>query len=258
MRRVNKKYRKRKQKSIYKTKIFWFALIISGSLISFLMILAFNPFYQLKFIRVEGLNLTTEGSIKSFSMDRFGSQGSIELKSLPLFSTNKIKHEILKSYPHIGSIEIKKEFPDTLNLIVTEREKEFLWCLDREGDSCYDIDSDGVVFRKRSSGLDQFKVVNQLKEEVHLGEEAVSKEVLLFIMEAKRRLENIFIVEKMIIPTPKSLFVQLENFEIRFNLEDDLSQQLERLEILLEKEIREMDNLEYIELRYGNSVYYKK
>ena len=51
----------------------------------------------------------------------------------------------------------------------------------------------------------------------------------------------------------------LEGWEVYFNLEDGVSQQIFNLDIVLKEKIspEERENLEYVDLRFGNQIYYK-
>lgn len=258
MGRVKKTYRKKKKKSIFKSKIFWFFIIITGSVLGFLTLLLTDSFYQLETIEIRGVELTSEHSLRSFiennSETIFGS------RSLVFLPTSLLKAEVLSSYPHIELIQIEKKFPRKLDVSIYEREKIAVWCREREQAlNCYKIDATGVAFERvfEPEGL---TITRENEEELNLGEEVFQREKIDFLVQAKEDLDNDFdfTVNAMTIPHERSLFMETEEgFEIRFDFEDLLDDQIERLDILLSEEISDTETLEYIELRYGNSVYYR-
>lgn len=256
MGRVKKNYRKKKNKSIFRLKPFWFLAITIGAVFFFLLIILTDSYYQLEVVNIEGADLTSEHSLRSFvdknSKTVFNSQSLVFLPNVIL------KAEILRSYPHINSVEIEKKFPRTINVSISERDKKAVWC-EEDADflSCYKIDSGGVAFKRHS--YKGFTITREGKNEFSLGEEVFERDNIDFLFEVKDYLEDDFEfqVERMSIPHDRSLFTQTDTVEIRFDFEDDLDSQIERLEILLSEEISETEDLKYIELRYGNSVYYK-
>ena len=257
MERVKKNYSKKKSRSIFKSKLFLILSVIILSGLLFFGYLFFHPFYQLTEINLEGANLTSEGSLKNFLSRKVEKKLVFDRSSTIFISPLLLEIEILNSYPHIEKVEIEKVFPDTINLTITERGKEAIWCIGPEEFDCYEIDSKGIAFKKNSEE-EGFKINYQPEEQPEIGERVLGQKRVDFIFNSKRGLDDDFEVLKMTIPHRRSLFVDVDNFQIRFDFEDDLDDQLERLEILLEEEIDDKDGLEYIELRYGSSVYYKK
>ena len=259
MERVKKSYKKKKKRTILKSKIFWFVAIIFGSVIGFISLLFIHPFYQLETVNIEGVNLTSEGSLRNFIKRESKTKVIFESDSLVFVSNILLTNNILSNYPHINQVKITKRFPKTLEIKVTEREKEAVWCVGLENSICYEIDSKGIAFKRLSEKGGSFFIRHKGGSDLRLGERTFGSEKIEFILTARRELENLYDLSEMLIPHERSLFVETEEgFQIRFDFGDDLNDQLERLEILLSEEIDEVDNLEYIELRYGNSVYYKK
>ena len=255
---VKKNYRKKKTKSIFKSKLFWFLFIIIGAVFGFLALLLMDSFYQLETVEIEGTELTSEHSLRSLIKNN--SETIFGSSSLVFLPTPTLKAEVLSSYPHIEIVEIKKKFPRTLEVSIFERDDEAIWCREWEDDLiCYKIDSNGIAF-ERVFEAEGFTIKKESEVELNLGDKVFSEGKLNFVFQAKDYLSEDFNfqIEEITIPHERSLFVELEGgFEVRFDFEDVIEDQLERFEILLNEEISNTEDLEYIELRYGNSVYYK-
>ena len=257
MRRVKKNYRKKKSRSIIKSKIFLIVLIVSASILFLLGYLLFHPFYQLSEVNLKGADLTSESSLENFVRRKVERNLFFDRSSTVFISSYLLEGEILNNYPHIENVEVEKRFPDTIDLAIKERGKEAVWCVGSQAPECYEIDSRGIAFKKNSEE-GGFRINYQPEKRPEMGERVLDQEKVDFIFNSKKVLDDDFEVLKMTIPHKRSLFVDVDNFQIRLDFEDDPDDQLERLEILLEEEIEDKDGLEYIELRYGSSVYYKK
>ncbi len=258
MTRVKKKYRKKKRKSIIKSRYFLIFLISLISSLFFGSILLVDSFYELEVVEIEGANLTSSGSLRNFVRNKSKINFIVESDSLVFTSIKNLEKEILDAYPHIEKVDLKKIFPETIHVKITEREKEAIWCMGPESvNDCFKIDSQGIAFEKINKS-ENFNIFYQLPGNIELGSRVLPFRKIDFIFEAKEKMEESFELKKMVIPHERSLFIKTAiGFEIRVDFEDELEDQIERLEILLEEEIDDVETLEYIELRYGNSVYYK-
>ncbi|MGM0438811.1 MAG: cell division protein FtsQ/DivIB [Patescibacteria group bacterium] len=259
MGRVKRTYSKKKKKSIFKSRVFWIVLILFSSISFFLYLLLFNSFYQLKDVKLNGAELTTESSLVNFVKRNSKKKFIFESNSL-LFSSNfSLKDNILDSYPHIEGVDIEKIFPETLKVSITEREEAAIWCKGKDiYKTCYKIDDQGVAYQMVEFDEDHFEIDQQIEGDVTLGKKTLSGEKISFIFKAKEEVEEFFELERMVIPHARSLYTETEEgFEIRLDFKSELEDQIERLDILLSEEIEEVDGLEYIDLRYVNSVYYK-
>ncbi len=261
MGRIKKTYNKRKKSSLVKRKNFWIFLIILFSLTFFSYELFFNSFHQLEDITVEGVETVSESALEGLVRRKSSAELVLETSSLVTVSKKKIDEAILSGHPHIEKVDIKKVFPNRLEIEVTEREKEATWCVGPEADrECFEIDFSGVAFKRIAPNNDEFHIHLKTPTETELGAGVFPEKKIDFLFEARENLENDFGYEvaKMTIPHNRALFALVkEGPEIRFDMEDQLSGQLERLEILLKERIEDFEEVEYIELRYGSRIYYK-
>ncbi len=221
--------------------------------------MTFHPFYQLDEI------IVSEGSLIDSSSVR-GEVIKKEYGSLVNVSTYDLKRNLKDQFPGMESLHVKKNFPRDLIIGIEEREKKALWCLGREDDysDCFEIDSKGILFQNVDPN-DDFEEVLLIEYHhpvnANLGDRALpqKKTDFIFFVEEKLKEDLEKYSNMAIIPHSRSLFMEIKDpqFRIKFDFEDSPEDQIERLTILMEEKIDNLENISYIDLRYGNQVFYK-
>lgn len=253
MGKIKKKYRTKRKRKSFAKKVFLFGLLIlsfSAFVFSFLLL---DPFYQIEAVEVSGNKLTPKESLTSFSDKRV--EGFFSSRSLIFLNRRELKKEILDSYPHIESVEVVRSFPDRVEIKITEREKEAIWC--NFEDRCFEVDFSGTLFKKAEDTEGELLIFDEIRENPQIGQRVIDNEKIVAIFGIIESLEDLSI-SKVIVPNREDLFLKSElGPEIRFSNSYDIERQLERLRILLSSEIETLNDIEYIELRYGSRVFYK-
>jgi cell division septal protein FtsQ len=175
-----------------------------------------------------------------------------------LIKLDPIKNEILKNFPQISFVEIKRKFPSTLVFKITERKEVAAFC---QKEDCYLVDKEGIVFER---GGDQgiLKIGREnFESEIKPGDRVIEKEILEKILEISKKIE--FGIEKVSIISEDNLhFKTSQGFEIFIDPQKDIDWQITKLKVALENAIpkEKIGDLEYIDLRFGNFAYpkYKK
>ena len=176
---------------------------------------------------------------------------------------NKIKEAILEKFPQIDKIEISRNFPNNLDVLVTERKGLATFCHEEK---CFILDKEGIVFDPIRNDISNEARENQLlikiidkseTEPYNLGKRVIEKEDLIWLLEINSQLNedlNIPVKEFIISSGEKLTVLTQEDWELYFNLQEDVKWQLTKLKALLEEKIPEnkRKDLEYIELRFGN------
>ncbi len=172
--------------------------------------------------------------------------------------------EALKyQYPLLENVQIKIRGINELSLEVVEREPIALWCASVE---CYEIDKEGYIFNKLNGGGSAPKLVeysgglagDALRQ--HLLPNDFTK-VQAFVSSLINN--GLKAVSVYILPDEGELRVKSLNYpELRVKIDDNLEKVLEYLEITLASAdykdyVSEVGTVEYIDLRFGNRVYYK-
>lgn len=216
---------------------FLFFTVIGG--ISYFLF--FSGFLQIEKITVSGVEKISEEDIKAF----------IPGGNIFLVDTEEAEKDILNNFLQIGGVEIRRSFPDALNVSVTERMPSALWC---EGKNCFSVDREGVIFEEAASlETDLVRIAGP--------KEMLDKEKISQILEIGNKMKDDLGITaaQAFIATEGRLNVETsEGWEIYFNLQGNLDWQITELGLVLEKQIspEKRKKLEYIDLRFSR-VFYK-
>jgi len=256
-----KPYRIKKRKSIFKNRFFWLSilgLVIVGGIF---YLLVFSAFFRIEKVIVSGNEEIPKERIQDIVKENLERKIIFfKSKSIFLIDLKKIKENVLNIFPQIGEIEITRGFPDTLNLKVIERKEVGIFC---HQDTCFLLDKEGIIFENVPEEMQLLKIQRlNFDREIKLGERIIEKEILSPILEAETKLREdlkIPVKEISIASDERVNFKTFEDWEIYFNPQKDINWQLTKLKAVLENEIpaEKRKDLEYIELRFGNSAPFK-
>jgi len=268
-----KPHRFKKRKPIYRNRFFWLAILILIFFSSFFYFLFFTEFFQVEKISIVGLEQISEEQLNLSIKDKLENRILFfPTRNIFLVDLNKIKEDILKKFHRIATIEIHRNFPDSLNVLVTERKIIATFCQEGEEDkssslpsafareaNCFALDEEGIVFEEKQIDRIIQPLIKALisADEISLGKKVIEKEDLISILEINSQLKedlNIPIEEFIISSKEKLIVLVSEGWELYFNLQENIKWQLTKLKALLEEKIPEEQrkDLEYIELRFGN------
>lgn len=269
MRRKFRKYRRfkkfKKRKSILKSRFFWIFILTLALIISVFYFFFLSEIFRIKEIRISASEDISQEEIQALLEKELKTPFFYFFHKDTFFLVNssKIEDKILRDYPEIKEVDLKKEFPRSLVLEIKKRETAGIWCFSE--DNCFSIDERGIIFRELTleNGKREDLMVIFLKdgEIKNLGEEVIPKEKMNQLLGIHDELEgNLQIaVEKFTLSGIERLDVKIiEGWEIYFDLSEDINLALTKLQLLLEKEISSAarGNLQYIDLRFSK-VYYK-
>ena len=250
-----KTYRRKIKKPFYKKKIFVYLisfLFFSAFIFYFLF---FWDFFQIKKIEISGNQRTeTKDLINFIEKETIKPFLFLESRNVFLFFPRKIAPEIIEEFPGLSEFQLSKQYPDKVKLKVKERKSIGVWC--REND-CFSFDSTGKIFEKTRTkkGL----IVEIENKDFLIGEKILS----LKNMESLIKIWNYLIPEispeKFSVEKSKLVVSIKDNWEIYFNLEEEIDFQLIKLELTLKEKISDENRkrIEYIDLRFDKRVYFK-
>lgn len=193
------------------------------------------------------------------------------------YPKDQIRNSLQESYKRIKDINLSVKDNKILELSLTEREPKYTWCgnepVSSVGDQkCYFIDKDGYIFDEAPyfSGDVYYKFYGKVSEENPIGHHFF-----------KENFNNLVVFEntlELIKLKPVSTYVE-ENGDVRiflsslktsntkpeiiFKIDADIENIAENLQTALTTEPLQTDfkkkysSLLYIDLRYGNKVFYK-
>jgi cell division protein FtsQ len=261
MRTYRKPHKIRRKTSIFKRRLFWIFILVLIFFIGSAYLVSFASFFDIKEIQINGNQKVSTDDIKQLVNEKIiRNFWKFSSKSIFLANLGKAKDDLLKEFPQIEDINFQKKLPGSLIVEAKERTAVAIFCPDID---CFLVDKGGTVFEKTDVLFSEFPKIKNIqgKSNFSLGEKIIDEKILTFISDVKSKLnEKLKIdVEEFNVPSLQRLNVKTkERWEIYFNLEGDLNWQIEKLILVLEKEIppEKRKDLEYIDLRFTR-VYFK-
>ncbi len=261
----HKPYRIKKKKSplsFLKSRVLGLAFLIFIFIAGIFYLFLFFPKFQIKGVEISGVKTVSVENLQVL-LENKTAHKILFLNSKSIFLTNSgaIKDVILKEFPQINKVSLKKKLPDHLTLTVEERMPIGIWCTG-EGIECFNLDQEGIIFSEnQETAVGTLKITDFTKKEnPTLGGKAINKTLLDSIKNIEAQLKNINIepLEFILVQADRLNVKTVSGFEIYFNLADDLKWQITELNQVLENEIplQKRGKLEYIDLRFSK-VYYK-
>lgn len=247
-----KHYRKKKVKR-RRSMLFLIRLIF---LIVLVYIFLFSSLFKIQVVEIFGNKEVSSEEIK----DNFN-YGNIFLTT-----ENKVRDNLIKKIPKISDLEISKNLINrSVKLTIEERERLGIAChVKEETENCFYIDNQGVIFEDapQTSGSLILLIKDYSQREFYLGKKIFEQRIVDFISRARQDLSSeigLIALDFNVLSFPsKDLKVMTsEGWYIIFDLEGDIKNQLLSLKAALEEKIQERENLEYVDLRIENRIYYK-
>ncbi len=250
----------RRKRFFYKFLFVFFSLVLFFSF-GFFSLFLFDRF-KINEIRVEGnssvktVSVLTE--IKNIMAQKIW--GIIPGDRIFTLEREKIKAEILKRFKKFSQAEVSGGFSQVFSIKVEERRPAAILC-SFEGKDCFFLDETGFVFENApyfTSGvflkfLDERSGSNQLSI---LGEYLLDEADFRKISGFASLLGAIFPVYEIHLKNEGvSEFYTKEGWYVIIEGKSDLRAAYDNLSAVL-KEISK-NNLEYIDIRFGNKIYYK-
>jgi len=267
-----KPYRVRRKKSVFKNRFFWLGILVVMIIGTIVYFVTFASFFQIKEIRISGNEKVQKESLENFIWGNVSKRMLIfKTKSILLVNLQEVEKNLLERFPKVSKIYLKRNLPDIIAVNIQERKPLFLLC--KNSDVCFYLDEEGVIFDYIKNGIPNgvdetnkaeeslIKIRDERHQEVKLGEKVIEDDLLKNIKEIILKLKDgteIF-TKEIILSEKKIALKTVQNWEIYFNPEGDILNQVQNLTLVFKEEIplENRENLEYVDLRFGNRVYYK-
>lgn len=209
------------------------------------------------FVNTEEINLKTEKILNSYTYWIFPN------KNIFIFSKKELEKK-LKENPAITKVIINKDFFNTLIINIEEEEKEMLYCVSETKEECFYVNGESFIYAKVDEYIipEQEIIIYSEKEQKtiksNILQEDVYKEMVLFVKNIARydiKIKEIYIKKDDTIE-----FVSKRGARVIASQFDDFEKDFENMVALFEQNILSKEDLmtvEYIDLRFGNKVFYK-
>ncbi|MBT4723103.1 FtsQ-type POTRA domain-containing protein [Candidatus Falkowbacteria bacterium] len=239
-------------------------LIYIGSGIIVLVILYllfFNPLFQIKQVKIEGLQrVKYENLIKI--VDDYRHDNALFFFSRNnywIMNKSKIKESILSAY-RFETLEIKKKFPNKLIVQIGEKRPEVVW---QTNNLCFALDDSALAIQYCEDKQDLMIIKDTQNELLEIGGRPITEDELNYYRELNEKVWQFFI-EKFVPVNYEKEFNSLKlntnkNFFIYFNSNLPIDDQLIRLQYLLKDENVKsgLETVEYFDLRFDDKVFYR-
>ena len=182
--------------------------------------------------------------------------------NLVTYSKSKLISKIEEKYL-FDKIEIKREKPNTLKIVYTEKKQSYIWTEDGKN---YNNDRNGYVISESSpedAGSNLFpKIENRSSLKINNKRIGVDEKYIDFAFALIEKYKDYpeFVIEKFIIDDSTNIIkTKLVNGpEIYFSITGDIKKQLDKLAIIKNEKFKDdFGTKQYIDVSTGDSVYYK-
>jgi cell division septal protein FtsQ len=280
--------KKRKQKRLKNI------LIISvGVFIFSLVVYILNAsFLSIQQIIVDDVEYSNRNDIELAIKEKLDGKyfGIFSRSNALIFSRTKISREVRTKFPSIKDVNVDLKGLTTINVELEEYVSTALWCdvpvtpantltHDEEGgekvsvipqvvnsfsgSNCFFVNDEGVIFSptKYDSNTDVIKAFGKITSDP-IRQAYTDKKTFEELIEFSKLLRRLNIVADQVWTTNGEVyaFVTKEKVKIYIDSESDLISMFDNLDTVMKRDAinqAQFSNIDYIDLRFGNRVFYK-
>ena len=226
----------------------------------------FTQFFQIEHIEVSGNAKIPEESLREIAQTHLPRKFMFfEMNHFLLANTSAAAEAVKVTFPEIESVVVQREFPDSVLVVVRERQGIASWC-QGEVRQCFALDAHGVIFEEKEP---EREVILSKSDSlvVNLGEEAIDPELLKAILSFGQQLDASSLFREVGLRVSSAVLVSKERVNVKIsegwhiylNPTENIDWQVTKVKLVLEKEIPSGKRpfLEYIDLRFGDQAYIK-
>ncbi len=250
-----------------------FACVAAASVFVWgLSTLSYSPRFAINSVAVSGAKDVPAPLIRAFVETKLydGTNPLLSRENIFLYPRAGIEKSVSEYFPRIGAADVSRAglLAQAITVTVKEREAFALWCPGRPPlaggpESCYLMDDSGFIFARASTSSPNTYLIfgGGLSESSSpIGQKFLPTR-LSEILELDKALRQAgFAPEEIYAEDEQDFSVQFkEGFTLRALFGADAGELVRNLQLALSSEpLRgKVDKVEYIDLRFGNRVYYK-
>ncbi|MFH0929721.1 MAG: FtsQ-type POTRA domain-containing protein [Candidatus Moraniibacteriota bacterium] len=263
---VPRKEKKRERK--FSRVLFW--LLLLGFLGICGYILLFSPYLDVDAVSIDGNQDISKREIADQVAESIGGKYFNIFPKRNFFFVNKkdINAALESNFDQLEVASIEKKFPGIISIQVTERKPELVWC---SGGVCYFVDRGGLAYGGAVGTNEELRergfltVIDDSAVPVDLGKTKISPDYIGFIEAANLMLRDdlrLDPAESFHTAGIASREISVKNQEgwtVKLGSEFSIEDAKKVIQTLFEKELNEevRKNLDYLDLRIKNKIYYK-
>lgn len=270
---------KKKKKNVFKKKVLIFLVLFALVLAGLSLLLRWSKL-NIQNIEISGNSIVDSTNLENTTREELSGNylWFMPKTNFLVYPKNNVKAVLADKYKILKNISIGLKGVETLEIKVTERDGKYTWCgntpQDDTNNNCYFMDESGYIFGQAPffSGDIYLKFYGQVKDDV-----SAPLGLNYFNNFFPKLLQFRDIVKQMGISTSAyyikndgsaELYITSstpfpDKQKIIFNPAEDISKLAENLQTALSTDPLKTDfkkkfsSFEYIDLRFGNKVYYK-
>ncbi len=251
------KYEPPKSKRQWRISVFVRPVAYTVVFVAVVYVVIISPVFQIRTIKVKGNSVVTTGDIQHIVEG--GLNSSPLSRNILFLDTNQLVSELKGQNQQIASVEIGKQFPSTLQVIVHEQAPALLW---RTGTSTYVISDDGHAYSQtQQAGPGLITITDTSNVPISLGQAVVPGQFVQFVKAMQTKLSGLGIgVTQLTVGETTSEVMVATNagYSIRFDTTRSIDDQIADLKATLDTLKKQNKKAtEYIDLRIPGKVFYK-
>ncbi|MDD3498312.1 MAG: hypothetical protein PHH24_02260 [Candidatus Moranbacteria bacterium] len=257
-----------KKMRIKKTVIFDFLLVLFLGVVFYSFI--FSKFLEITEIEISGLETLdhkeTESEIREILEGKY--LWIVPKNNILLVAEERFSDKVEEKFKKLEDVRTDKIFPDKLKIYAKERDSVLVLC--SKGD-CFFIDKNGFSYIRadfdspEAAQNNMIKLIDESGKRIEEGEQVLRSDFVDFIFSAKEELENTAGVDVSSEYRSKSLIAEevivqtSRGWDIYLSSGFPIEKSAKILKTVLSKQItlKEANELEYIDLRSENKVFYR-
>lgn len=272
------------KKGIFKFKLFKVInLILIIGILASLYFFILSDFYNITNVEVSSNQIISTDDILEITNNYLTQKRLLVFKNknIFLFNRNKLGDKI-NEVVILEDLKIEKILPNTIRITLNEKDAAIKWLTNQQE---YLVDKNGLIIKRfyklatpgifqltgnndvnnQNQKADNFLKINNLaNENINLNDHVLTNKNIDFIFNLEKEISDLDYLDlkEITVPNnfPQYLTIKVNNgWQIHFNLVDSIDNQLNRLTILINEKIQKgnLSGLDYIDLRLGESIYYK-
>lgn len=260
------KARRRKRRALWVAGVCMSLLLVVGGSV----LLARASFLRITTVSVSGASVVSPDTIQTLVQQNIAGNYLFiyPRATILLYPKNTIVRGLLTQFPTLKRVEVKAGPPaggfHTLDVVVEERQPVALWCTDASSSACFLLDENGLVYAPAPSySGDAYKkylggASSTLPWQYLTQEEFRSLSALVNAIAKKESTETVTSIT--VDPNNDVHLMFRSGFELLFALHDDTGKIFERFSLALTSApftAHSLADFQYLDLRFGDKLYYK-
>jgi cell division septal protein FtsQ len=249
---------KEKRQARIKKMVF---LLVGVLIVAFLYFIFYSAYFRIETVEVNGLHKIKQENFDKL-IDEYRNSRHwfiFSHNNFWLHSKKELTSRIFEHY-HFEEFGIKKKWPNKLVIELKEKESAINWLTNN---LCYHLDLTGVAVEYCETNNGYLTIKDLKDNDARIGGQVVEKNELEYIVDLYNQSTAITRDKYTLLSFEKTdNLIELKTEQgtvLKFNTNLTVAEQVARLDTLMKNtDLKDnLNNLQYIDLRFGEKVYYK-